>query len=244
MSALAQWVITMTGGDGSLPLPDHVHAVMTGWLRESDDEHTASEKPYTVRRIETTALGVEVEVSTLTSGAGDRLVSALAAATDVRLGRQRLSVLSVQPIGLADWDDLLDSATPAERVRFEVTSPMVFRPGRRITVMPAPGLVFGHLRARWSRWAPADRQPHLDLATTEILTSRLEGTTRGWAARRQTWPGFVGTVEYDLGAVEPRDQMVLTALASLAPFCGIGANTTVGMGAASSSVIPRRQTHH
>jgi CRISPR-associated endoribonuclease Cas6 len=140
------------------------------------------------------------------------------------------------------WEDLLAETRPVSGIDFHLESPTVFRSGAQISVMPTPGLVFGHLRAVWQQWAPAELQPFIDLSTVVVHVDHLDGRTEEVVARGRAWRGFVGTVGFDLSQAAPRDRQVLSALAALAPFAGIGANTTIGMGTAS--VEMRTEQHH
>ena len=229
MSDLNVLRVQLHGGNGTEPLPDHVHAVLAGWM-DDDHNHENNRKPYTMRRFAVTNDGLDLHVGALTRETAERLLDSIAMDRATRLGRQRLVAVGVVVEQQASWEDLLQFAKPVNRITFRFFTPMVFRSGRATNVAPSPAQVFGHLRSAWATWAPADLQPNIDLGDLHILTRRLQGSTEHWSARHQQWPGFIGTVEFDLDAVPERERRVLHALAQLAPFTGTGANTTVGMG--------------
>jgi CRISPR-associated endoribonuclease Cas6 len=219
-------------GDVEAPVTaEHAHAVLCSWI--DHDQHSAPRKPFTLRRVSTGEDGVNLQLSTVTLEALIDLQLALVDDPPVRFGRSRLRVGSAMLTRNVRWEELLDEARPVSGIDLHLESPTVFRSRSQISVMPTPGLVFGHLRAVWQHWAPADLQPCIDLSTVHIHVDRLAGRTDEVVARGRTWRGFVGTVGFDLSQATPRDRQVLSALALLAPFAGVGANTTVGMGTAS-----------
>lgn len=217
---------------------EHVHAVLCTWMDR--DQHSAQRKPFTLRRLSVASARVDLGVSTLSESALIDLQSALINQPIVRLGRSSFQISSALMTRNAGWDDLLFEASPASRIDVNLDSPTVFRSGAAMSVMPTAGLVFGHLRAVWQQWAPDALQPDIDLSSVLIHVDKLTGRTEDVVARGRTWRGFVGTVGFDLSAASPRDSQVLSALAALAPFAGIGANTTIGMGATSVDVGPRK----
>lgn len=221
--------IELRGGDGSRPLPDHVHAVIAGWC-EFGTGHEDLRKPYSLHEVTTNARGLMLAVNTVTYSATEALLQSVADSGLVRLGRQEFTVDRAVVVEESSWEDILDAAADVAEGSFRFDSPTVFRSGRSDTVMPTPGLVFGHLRAVWSEWAPPSLRPVIDLADTPIMVTSLQGETRTWPARRRQYPGFVGSVTFGLGNVPRRDRMVLDSLGRLAEYAGVGANTTVGMG--------------
>lgn len=223
--------LTFGGGDGVTPRPDHVHAAVAGLVEEAGGAaHQSSRKPYTVGLFEADARGVSIDVTTLTERAADNLVQRLAESGGVRLGSNSHPLHRLELVEELYWHDLLDASVPAEEIALECLTPTVFRDGQSTTVLPTPGLIFGHLRAVWSHWAPADLRPDLDLASLRIHVPRLWAETQAWLARRSEWHGFVGEVTFDLSKASERERRVLHALALATPFLGMGANTTTGMG--------------
>lgn len=221
-------------GDVEAPVTaEHAHAVLCSWM--DHEQHSAPRKPFTLRRVSSGEDGVNLQLSTITLGALVDLQWALADDPPVRFGRSHLRVGSAMLTRNVCWEEVLDEARPVSGIDLHLESPTLFRARSRsqISVMPTPGLVFGHLRAVWQHWAPEELQPCIDLSTVPIHVDRLDGRTHEVVARGRTWRGFVGTVGFDLSQATPRDRQVLAALALLAPFAGVGANTTVGMGTAS-----------
>jgi CRISPR-associated endoribonuclease Cas6 len=222
------------GLEGSIDGPvrmEHVHAALCQWL--DGDQHHAGRKPFTVRNLAVAPNAVHLQVTTVSVDAVRRLHSALAARPAVRLGSSHLEVGSALMTRNLDWQQLLDESAAASGMTVHLESPTIFRSGRAVSVLPTPGLVFGHLRAVWEQWAPSHLRPDIDLSSVVIFVDRLDGHTDVVQARGRSWPGFTGNVGFDLSSATPRDRRVLCALASLAPYAGIGANTTIGMGAAS-----------
>jgi CRISPR-associated endoribonuclease Cas6 len=236
--ALARVRLEFQGDVVGYPLPDHAHAVLCGWL-DGSDGHRELRKPFTLRRLSTDNGTITMEVTTLHAQALADLQRAVNTADQVRLGSSHVAITRAEAVEIADWTDLLDGAGASGTVGFHFEQPVRFRSGRYYTVMPTPTLVFGHLRAVWSDWCPEHLRPHLDLSQVPIFVEELRGSTSSTIARGRTITGFTGDVTFNLAAADERDRRVLHALAALAPFSGVGANTTVGCGATTLHATTR-----
>lgn len=221
--------VQLGGGDGTDLLPDHVHAVVSRWC-ENEAEHDDLRKPYSVCAIERGRLGPAITIGTFTYSATESLLQSIADSSIVRFGRQRLTVEKAVVRDERSWEDLLDSAEPHRSATFRFLTPVVFRSGRHETILPSPGLVYGHLRAVWSTWCPPHLRPMLDLAALPIHVTSIAASTGCWQARRRRWNGYLGQVTFELSALHETERRKLDALGRLACFTGVGSNTTTGMG--------------
>lgn len=124
------------------------------------------------------------------------------------------------------------------------------RPPRITLPLPVPEKLLSSLAVVWQAWAPPAYRP---LAAAEAVTDLLPYVQltdfRLEAARIQTtkWTriGFIGGIElaYCLKPGEPPADRVarlrlLSALLRLAPFSGVGARTTQGMGMVTVTPLP------
>lgn len=224
------------------PLAEHVHAMVSTWVEggESLEVHRANVKPFRCGAVDWDLSGrTSIRVGLLNDALLSRLSGRAAnGAATIRLGRQRGSLRRTQhgelaaQVEHASWTNLLDASSPRSEFSFRFVGPTVFRSGRDFLPQPFPGLVFGHLRARWSAFAPPRLRPEIDVKSVGLVAVRSDLATVMTATRRGPVPSFVGDVTFRATGGSDRDLRVLDALARLTPFAGIGANTTYGMGEA------------
>jgi CRISPR-associated endoribonuclease Cas6 len=216
--------------------------LVSSWLEGGEPEsvHTAGTKPFRCGLTSWHPSGTtQLTIGVLDDSLLPRLQRrATASAATIRLGRSFGSLARLGDGALrsesihADWTDLLDAARVTDTFRFRFISPTVVRSGRTSVPQPAPGTVFGHLRSRWSAFAPPDLQPDIEFASLGLEVEAIDGGTLGYPSRHGVVPGFVGEMVIRCTAGTDRELRVLDALARLTPFAGIGANTTIGMGEA------------
>lgn len=231
---LTHWRITIRGPHPELVRPQQVHGLIAGWLEAdaTSDEHARPMKPFTcsivtrtdertgsfdVTLLRTELETIFVEAAGVTSGT-------------VRLGRHQFTIEPPTLVQRSDWTALLDAANSPRTFRFRLHSPTTFRTGRISQPLLFPTNVFGHLRARWSAFAPEHLRPSIELDDCGLAVSHLDGHTEEFEARHTVFIGFVGELGITAHKATERDRRVLHALAMLAPYSGIGSNTTIGMG--------------
>lgn len=222
---------------GSTVTPDRLRGVVSTWIEGdlSVKEHRAPRKGYSVAVEHGSGRRIVIRVGIV----DDTLLEPLAAAVDqgLRAGRLQGSYVEAKPpvvTSTASWEQLIGCAEASQvaprSFRFHSHTGLAFRSGSLTNPLPLPGNVFGHLRARWSEFAPPELVPDLGLRELGLVISRLQGRTELTVVRGQRYPGFVGSFTIHAATAADRDRRVLEALAHLTPFAGIGANTTVGMG--------------
>jgi CRISPR-associated endoribonuclease Cas6 len=230
------WSVSLVGACTSVD-PHHVHAVVSGWFDDlPNTNHEANEKPWSLKRSAITEDGLSITVGLLDNSSSslhrERLLDL--EGSEIRLGHNVFVVEdSPEMLESVEWFELLDVSSPTSFFAFDLQTPTVFRSGNESTAL-TPGLVFGHLRRRWSTFAPADLKPALDFSGCHFRT--LES---GYPVTAQTGPrsrpiyldGSIGRIAMAVDANE-RDLRVLDTLARLCDFSGIGSYTTRGFGAA------------
>lgn len=166
----------------------------------------------------------------------------------LRLGEATLMVTGAALAARGDYAELcqrwLAGPRPVARLRFEFVGPASFRrrgpSGRTIPLLwPEPGLLFERLAQRWRHAAPSELAEALPLpafAPAHLLVWSGGSLTITVQARRM--PCFSGRFEY-----APDDGLspeVLGLLTEFAPFAGLGARTTAGLGAVRTTVLGAR----
>ncbi len=127
---------------------------------------------------------------------------------------------------------LLPRHHPPRRLSLHLASPTAFHTNGRTQPLPLPDLVFGNLLERWNRFAPlALPEAARQYAAECLVISRFH-------LRSQVVPlkegglriGTVGEVTYTTRNYDRYWMGVMSALAALAQFSGVGTAVSVGMG--------------
>lgn len=228
----------------SVPRPadvrlEHIHAVVSGWLDPQDDAgHHDHHRPFTITPLHRSEMGeVTLQVTLLDDDAALRrrlvLATERSAGDGIALGRQRARILPTGRdhavcVASVSWTSLAEAAQPLEEVVLSFATPVAFRHGSDWDPLPAPSLVFGHLRRRWQQFATT-LAPAINFRDAGLRTTRIEGRSESLTVRRRRVVGFIGDVGYCVKA-DREAQRALHQLALAAPYCGVGAGTTFGMG--------------
>lgn len=217
--------------------PARLHGLVSTWIERdlSVQQHRSPRKGFSVATQHVPGQPLTIRVGLVDDNLLERLADGVLSET----GRGRLHgglVPDAPPVLMAsvDWGELIRAAAeredPPRSFSFVAHTGIAFRHGRLTNPLPIPGNVFGHLRARWAEFAPPDLAPDLELRDLGLVISRLDGGTELTVVRGKRVPGFVGRFTVHAAEADERALRVLDALARLAPFAGIGANTTIGMG--------------
>lgn len=142
--------------------------------------------------------------------------------------------------GYTSWTDLMAGAMPEAEITLDFASPTAFsfgqkEWGKKVVVLPEPGLVFGSLIRTWNSLSPPLLRIERDGLTAyvedNVVVTRLNGLeTRMLHFSRSPQVGFVGRVTYGLMADNLIARRALNALADFAFYAGVGMKTTMGMG--------------
>lgn len=232
--------------------PRHLRALVTSLLESPEDDgaHHSNVKPFTVEPPVPTESGFALLVTTLDDATAATLERE---ARRVQLTGQRLRLgdlearLAPDPVvevARRSYRQLREDAPSSPTVRVELRTPTVFRSGKHDQVpFPLPSQVFGHYRSRWNDFAPKELACDLAFDRLGLRVAGFEGHgepfvdghRRGNQIVDVSFLGFVGLVVFEAVGPTARPPALrwLHTLASLADFCGTGANTTIGMGASS-----------
>jgi CRISPR-associated endoribonuclease Cas6 len=224
--------VTVEGGSPDRVRPHHVYGLVVGWVEPfvSGGAHTASVKPYTVTPLFRDFGGeLRFAIGILDDSLVD-MVEKEAARTDrIRLGSQIFDVGGVEMVS-EPWGDLVGNASPGGQYGFDFLTPVVFRSQNDSNPLPAPGLVFGHLRSRWQRYAPPELGVALDLRGCDLLVTHMNARTVNVRHRHADFVGLVGDVRYRARRASASERKMLHALGRLARYAGVGSFTTNGFG--------------
>ena len=152
------------------------------------------------------------------------------------LGTQRARLLPfpdgelIAAEAVASWRDLL--AQPVRRWGVELRTLTTFRIGREYDPDPTPVRVLGHLRSRWSAFAPDDLRylthTPLDRMGLAEASRQLERVVD--RAYQHDVRGVTGRVEQRADAAGEDDAAAIGGWLALAHFAGIGYGTSRGYG--------------
>jgi len=165
----------------------------------------------------------------------------------IRLGRARLLIKEILTTpgshpwaGYTSWARLAAEAQPDTEIALEFTSPTAFgfgqkEWGKKVVVLPEPGLVFDSLARSWNGLAPPalymDRDALKAYVGEHVVVKRLHGLeTQMLRFSRSPQVGFVGQVTYGLMADNDAARRQLNMLADFAFYAGVGMKRTMGMG--------------
>ncbi len=230
----SSWSVSLVGPCVAVD-PHHVYAVVSGWFDDLPNaDHEANEKPWSLGRFHATEGGLTINVGLLDDATNHahrgRLIEL--EGTEIRIGHNVFVIDDEPEKSLSlEWAEILEQSSSASFFAFDLQTPTVFRSGNTSTAL-TPGLLFGHLRRRWSAFAPVDLKPAIDFAQCEFNVIET-----GYGVEAETGPrsrpiyldGTIGRISLSALAND-RDLRVLDALARLSSFSGIGSYTTRGLG--------------
>lgn len=127
---------------------------------------------------------------------------------------------------------LLPHHRPPRRLTLHLASPTAFHSSERTQPLPLPDLVFGNLLERWNRYAPvalpeAARQYAAECLVISRFNLRSQAVPFKEGGMRI---GTVGDITYTTLNYDRYWMGVMSALAALAQFSGVGVAVSVGMG--------------
>ncbi|WP_299029395.1 CRISPR system precrRNA processing endoribonuclease RAMP protein Cas6 [uncultured Thermanaerothrix sp.] len=127
---------------------------------------------------------------------------------------------------------LLPHHRPPRRLTLHFASPTGFHSNGRTQPLPLPELVFGNLLERWNRFAPvalpeAARQYAAECLVVSRFNLRSQAVPLKEGGLRI---GTVGEVAYTTRNYDRYWMGVMSALAALAQFSGVGVAVSAGMG--------------
>lgn len=228
----SRWRVTLPGINPASVRLEHLHAVICGWLDDSDEAHRAQAKPYSVSPPIAAHGGTAVEIGTLTDQAADRLHQRAATGARVRLG-SAWSTIHTPPHQIAStlWQ-ALTTAGSSRAWCLRLLTPTTFRRRNAFTPTPALAAILGSLRRIWRTFAPADLSPLvLDLSSDPVWLTYIDVTSHVVRINERVVSGFIGRLRFVCDASDETATAV-DALVRLAEYSGVGAYTTRGFGLA------------
>jgi CRISPR-associated endoribonuclease Cas6 len=218
------------------PAPLHLHALVSTLLSESDEEHRANEKAWSVAPPAIRGERLYLLLNWLPDDVPPDF--ARLRADGVRLGRRYYAVEEISmrqvPFGMLGMD-------PAPRLEMSFLTPTWFTRGAGEYALPDPYLVFRRLSDRWGVVCPDEEQLDDDSLRETLETvriTRFDGRSAPFEAGRGRKTGFAGWARYQLPAAASAEAChTLTSLGRFAAFAGVGAMTTYGAGHVEVEVL-------
>lgn len=221
----SRWRLTFGRVDPSRVALPTIHAVVSAWL---DDEHHAQLKPYSVSPLRTADGLTSLEVGLLDDRLEGRLRERTPVGLPVRFGGSMTSITKPSELIYGeDWDSLMvDTGRRAWCLRF--ATPTTFRHANRFSPWPDPVTIIKGLSDRRAQFGPSG--PELPrMRRDQLWVTDVDGRNEIVKVRGVTVSGFVGRLRFEATEDAPNGGLI-DALVRLAPYSGVGAYTTTGLG--------------
>lgn len=156
------------------------------------------------------------------------------------LGSGRLHVTNFLPANVPEWtsqstyQELYERASATHRhLTFELMTPAIFHQGDQTSPLPTRDAIFHGLRKRWNRYSGLVFAPDLidpiTATSFSLHTVKLPG--------KQRIMGCLGKLTFQIAdSADPLTIKRINALAEFSRYCGIGAQTTSGLGMVRTTV--------
>ncbi len=234
---------------------EEAHALLFRWLNEADptlagEVHAAPQKPFSIsgvrgagaRRAEggrhlTVPGTVHLRITSLSAPVHAVLqqVSQQLPGRTVRLGNAVLRCDRAEavhgPTGRG-WEEIWPGPASPE-VSLRLHTPTSFRRQGVQIIYPEPGLVFGSLLQRYNAFAGCRLPPEWSQRLGTVRTSRYALRTEAVHFRDYTMIGCRGLVTFTAPPGNPELSALMSGLARLVPYTGVGYKVTMGLGQAS-----------
>jgi len=221
----SRWEIPLPGADPEAVRAEHLHAAISNWFDDDEEQHHRPVKPYSVSPPREGPNGVVIEIGLLDDALVPRLLSRAGPGSRLRLGRQIITATKgAQQSAVASWADL-GRGRPVSAWGLRFVTPLTFRRGNRFTPLPAPSPILGGLRRSWNAFAPPELAVTLDLSGDPAWVTDIDGHNEVMSVNGRTVSGFLGRLRIECEAGSDAAGAV-SRIVALAPFSGIGAYTT------------------
>lgn len=236
----SSWSVLCLVDDPARVTRIQVHGLVCSWIEHvfPRELHDHGIKPFTVAGLRTVdglvSFDVRLMLDPLAEVLHDGVSTTMAAGGE--LGRQRARVVPhadgrlIAPERLAEWEDLV--AGPVRSWEIDLRTLTTFRDGRRYDPDPTPNRVLGHLRSRWSAFAPDDLRyltatPLDALGLTETSRELERAVDRAY---HHGIAGVTGRVSQAAASADEADATAIGGWLGLTHFAGIGYGTSRGYG--------------
>ncbi len=148
------------------------------------------------------------------------------------IGGVKVELLSVKPLEIKSYEELLDLAPPKREIVLDFISPTAFKRGRWDYPLPEPKLVFSSLLRRWNAFSPLKLEEGLlkKLSYSLTVSGCWIKTKKVEVMEGVKFIGFVGRVFFYCEGLKMEELKTLNALSLFAPFSGVGKKTTMAFG--------------
>lgn len=121
---------------------------------------------------------------------------------------------------------------PNRRITLSFESPTTFRSQKKFILFPLPEQVFGGLLMRWQQFAPVALNPEVRrFAEERVVVNRYRLRTTSVPYKQQGMQlGFIGETTFIALNADRYWLNILHLLANYAFFCGVGYQSTIGLG--------------
>ncbi|WP_189083187.1 CRISPR system precrRNA processing endoribonuclease RAMP protein Cas6, partial [Mangrovihabitans endophyticus] len=186
-------------------------------------------KPYTLTPASADPAGAAVQVATLDDTRAAHLIRVATTGHQIRLGRTR-TTLTRPPrrVDRLDWAAPPAGGRRAWVLRF--VTPTTFRRGNTFTPTPSLHSILTSLHRTWNTHAPDRcRLPQPD--TSAVQLTDIDVTSHLLHVNQVTVSGFTGRLRFTTIPDTPASTAeLISRLVAWAPFAGVGAYTTRGLG--------------
>lgn len=224
----SRWWIPLTGLDPQRVRLAHLHGAVSSWFDLDAATHAAPIKPYALSPLRTGPDSFGFELSVLSESVEERFGELARPGRTMRLGSAKARVAAPPTlIGARSWASMAAAST-RHAWALDFVTPTTFRQGRRTSPLPTPAAVLRGLAQRWAAFSPIPLDEAVGQAAHSVWVSDIDGSSDVLEVSGVTFSGFVGRVRYQCD--DEQAASAVTPLFELAPFAGVGAATTKGLG--------------
>lgn len=226
----SRWWVSLPGIDPRPVRLQHVHAAVSGWFDQTEEDHAQLVKPYALSPLSHSGdrrSGAGFEASALTDQARECLLRKACSNEIIRLGAQTTRLVGAQLIEEESWDGL-QTWMGGTAWDLEFVTPATFRQGQRWSPWPAPATVLRGLSESWNRWSDTESRTPTHQQSDAVWVAELSGSSQRLDIGPARPSGFLGHVRYQC-----EDQAVASlvdGLFRLAAYAGVGSAKAKGLG--------------
>lgn len=211
------------------PTPYQIHGMVCGLLAEDDEQHSAQEKPWSIRPPAPHGDGWQIQMVWHSDSATPSVREK--GNGSLRLGAIHYEVVSLTSTRLPLQALVLGSA---DRTELEFITPTWFSRSGSEYPLPDARMIYRGLGMRWAaidQFGSLLAPEALEVVAGQVRITRFSGETRQFLLGKARRTGFVGRARYALPrGSDPRVREAFGALTRLARLVGVGAMTTHGAG--------------
>lgn len=238
----SRWWVPVPGIDPRRVRLEHLHAAVSGWFDQTQDDHARLTKPYALSPLSEPDSGpgsLGFEVSVLTEEAQDEMLARVWSGEPVRLGSQTVRLPGASLVEETSWA-ALSTWTRCTGWELEFLTPAGFRQGRQWSPWPAPAAVLRGLSETWNHWSGCEPRVPTHQEVDAVRVVALAGSSEEIDLGRQRAVGFLGRIRF--GVDDPAVAELVDGLFRLAAFSGVGSAKAMGLGVTRVSCLGQQRT--